>query len=173
MNFQIWRSAGDEFVLIGASLQEGGYMSFAGIWGIRTKQKREQHAVFIDETCGDYYYMTEKGKNWKKFIAMCPELEVFELWDENISTLGTLEQEKYLYEAGLRHSPLQDQLLALEKAGLKNVMVAQANGTIFPPHYLGSEYTYGTLALKVPAPNDIQIAYKNLAMRESPEEASK
>jgi len=173
MNFQIWRAIGDEFVLIGANLQEGGYMSFSGIWGIRTKQKREQHAVFIDETCGDYYYMTEKGKNWKKFKALCPELEQFEFWDENKARAGTYEQELLLYRVGALNAPYNDQLLELEKAGLKEVDVASATNTMFPPHFAGKTYTYGTLMLQLPAPNDIQIAYKNLAIRESPEEASK
>jgi hypothetical protein len=46
--------------LLSASLVEGGYLSFAGIWGIKTKQFRKgEHAVFADEVCGDYYYMTD------------------------------------------------------------------------------------------------------------------
>jgi hypothetical protein len=164
VNFQIWRSSGDEFVLLSASLVEGGYLSFAGIWGIRTKQKRDnEHAVFVDEVCGDYYYMTEKGKNWRKFKALCPELEQFEFWDENKARAGTYEQELLLYRVGASCDPYNDQLLELDKAGLKEVDVASATNTMFPPHYTGKTYTYGTLILQLPAPNNIQIAFKELA----------
>lgn len=164
MNCTIWRTLGDEFALIGASLEQGGYLSFAGIWGIKTKNKREnEHAVFEDETCGDYYYMTNKGKNWKKFKALCPELEQFEFWDENKAKTGTYEQELLLYRVGASCDPYNDQLLELEKAGLKEVDVASATNTIFPPHYTGNTYTYGTLMLQLPAPNSIQIAFKELA----------
>jgi hypothetical protein len=169
MNFQIWRSSGDEFVLIGAGLEQGGYLSFAGIWGIRTKQKREgEHAVFFDEVGSDYYYMTSKGKNWKKFKALCPELEQFEFWDENKARKGTYEQELLLYRVGALNAPYNDQLLELEKAGLKEVDVASATNTIFPPNYTGKTYTFGTLMLQLPAPNNIQIAFKELATKESP-----
>ena len=169
MNFQIWRSQGDEFVLIGAGLEQGGYLSFAGIWGIRTKQKREsEQAVFFDEVGGDYYYMTNKGKNWKKFKALCPELEQFEFWDENKARAGTYEQELLLYRLGASCDAYNDQLLDLDKAGLKEVDVASATNTIFPPHYTGKTYTYGTLMLQLPAPNSIQIAFKELATKESP-----
>ena len=150
--------------MLGASLEQGGYLSFAGIWGIKTKQKREnEHAVFADEACGDYYYMTNKGKNWKKFKGICPELEQFELWDENKARAGTYEQELLLYRVGALHAPYNEQLLELEKAGLKEVDVASATNTMFPPHYTGKTYTYGTLMLQLPAPNSIQIAFKELA----------
>ena len=169
MNFQIWRSQGDEFVLIGAGLEQGGYLSFAGIWGIRTKQKREsEQAVFFDEVGGDYYYMTNKGKNWKKFKALCPELEQFEFWDENKARAGTYEQELLLYRVGASSDAYNEQLLELDKAGLKEVEVASATNTMFPPHYTGKNYTYGTLMLQLPAPNSIQIAFKELATKESP-----
>lgn len=164
MNCTIWRTLGDEFALIGASLEQGGYLSFAGIWGIKTKNKREnEQAVFEDETCGDYYYMTNKGKNWKKFKALCPELEQFEFWDENKAKTGTYEQELLLYRVGASCDPYNDQLLELDKAGLKEVDVASATNTIFPPYYTGKTYTYGTLMLQLPAPNSIQIAFKELA----------
>jgi hypothetical protein len=164
MNCTIWRTLGDEFALIGASLEQGGYLSFAGIWGIKTKQKRDNEiAVFEDETCGDYYYMTNKGKNWKKFKALCPELEQFEFWDENKAKTGTYEQELLLYRVGASCDPYNDQLLELDKAGLKEVDVASATNTIFPPHYTRKTYTYGMLMLQLPAPNSIQIAFKELA----------
>ena len=150
--------------MIGASLEQGSYLSFAGIWGIKTKQKRDNEiAVFEDETCGYYYYMTNKGKNWKKFKALCPELEQFEFWDENKAKTGTYEQELLLYRVGASCDPYNDQLLELDKAGLKEVDVASATNTIFPPHYTGKTYTYGTLMLQLPAPNSIQIAFKELA----------
>jgi len=164
MNCTIWRTLGDEFALIGASLEQGGYFSFAGIWGIKTKNKREnEQAVFEDEVGGDYFYMTNKGKNWKKFKALCPELEQFEFWDENKARAGTYEQELLLYRVGASCDPYNDQLLELDKAGLKEVDVASATNTIFPPHYTGKTYTYGTLMLQLPAPNSIQIAFKELA----------
>ena len=164
MNCTIWRTLGDEFALIGASLEQGGYFSFAGIWGIKTKNKREnEQAVFEDEAGGDYYYMTNKGKNWKKFKALCPELEQFEFWDENKARAGTYEQELLLYRVGASCDPYNDQLLELDKAGLKEVDVASATNTMFPPHYTGKTYTYGTLMLQLPAPNSIQIAFKELA----------
>jgi len=164
MNCTIWRTLGDEFALIGAELSEDGYLSFAGIWGIKTKNKREnEHAVFEDEAGGDYYYMTSKGKNWKKFKALCPELEQFEFWDENKARAGTYEQELLLYRVGASCDPYNDQLLELEKAGLREVDVVSATNTIFPPHYTGKTYTYGTLMLQLPAPNNIQIAFKELA----------
>lgn len=169
MNFQIWRSSGDEFVLIGAGLEQGGYLSFAGIWGIKTKQKRDnEHAVFFDEVGADYYYMTSKGKNWKKFKALCPELEEFEFWDENKARAGTYEQELLLYRVGAFDAPYNEKLLELDKAGLKEVDVASATNTIFHPHYTEKTYTYGTLMLQLPAPNNIQIAFKELATKESP-----
>jgi len=164
MNCTIWRTSGDEFVLLSASLVEGGYLSFAGIWGIKTKNKREnEQALFEDEAGGDYFYMTSKGKNWKKFKALCPELEQFEFWDENKARAGTYEQELLLYGVGASCDPYNDQLLELDKAGLKEVDVASATNTIFPPHYTGKTYTYGTLMLQLPAPNNIQIAFKELA----------
>ena len=168
MNTQIWRSSAGEFVLLGASLEQGGYLSFAGIWGIRTKQKRNEHAVFVDEVGGDYYYMTDKGKNWKKFKGLCPELEQFEFWDENKARMGTYEQELLLYRVGALRAPYNEQLLELERVGLKEVNVESATNTIFPPHYTGKTYTYGTLMLQLPAPNSIQIAFKELATKESP-----
>ena len=168
MNCTIWRTQVDEFVLLSGSLAEGGYLSFAGIWGIKTKQFRKgEHAVFADEVCGDYYYMTEKGKNWRKFKGICPELEQFEFWDENKARAGTYEQELLLYRVGALSAPYNDQLLELEKAGLKEVDVASATNTMFPPHYTGKTYTYGTLMLQLPAPNNIQIAFKELATKES------
>lgn len=163
MNFQIWKSNADEFALVGGTLQEGGYLSFAGIWGIRTKQRRNEYAVFEDETSGDFYYMTSKGKNWSKFKALCPELEQFEFWDENKARAGTYEQELLLYRVGALNAPHNEQLVELEKAGLKEVDVASATHTIFPPHYTGNTYTYGSLMLQLPAPNSIQIAFKELA----------
>lgn len=169
MNCTIWRTQGDEFVLLSASLVEGGYLSFAGIWGIKTKNKREnEHAVFSDEVCGDYYYMTDKGKNWRKFKGICPELEQFEFWDENKARAGTYEQELLLYRVGALTAPYNEQLIELEKAGLKEVDVASATNTMFPPHYIGKTYIYGTLMLQLPAPNNIQIAFKELATKESP-----
>jgi hypothetical protein len=169
MNFQIWRSSDDEFVLIGAGLQHCGYLSFAGIWGIKTKQIRQnEHAVFVDEVGGDYYYMTNKGKNWKKFKSLCPELEQFEFWDENKARAGTYEQELLLYRVGAFNAPYNEKIIELEKAGLKEIDVSSAINTIFPPHYKGKTYTYGTLMLQLPAPNNIQIAFKELATKESP-----
>ena len=51
MNFTIWRATASEFALIACTLKEDRYISVAGIWGIRTKQKREnEQAVFEDET---------------------------------------------------------------------------------------------------------------------------
>ena len=170
MNFQIWRSSGDEFALIGAGMDETGYLSFAGIWGIRTKQKRDnEHAVFFDEVGGDYYYMTNKGKNWKKFVALCPELQQFEFWDENKARLGTLEQEQCIYYAGLQNAPFNEQILELTKAGLKEVDVKKERdrGTIFPHHYTGETYLYGSCMLGLPAPDAIQVAFNNIAKEET------
>jgi len=170
LNFQVWRTVGDEFLLASASMVEG-YISIAGIWGIRTKQKRNEHAVFEDEVCGDYYYMTNKGKNWKKFVALCPELKQFEFWDENSARIGTLEQEQCLYYAGLQDAPFNDRILELDKAGLKevDVMKEKARGTIFPPsYYTGGTYLYGSCVLKLPAPDTIQVAFSKMAKEESP-----
>ena len=69
---------------------------------------------------------------------------------------------------GASNAPYTDQLLELDKAGLKEVDVASATSTMFPPHYTGKTYTYGTLMLQLPAPNSIQIAFKELATKESP-----
>ena len=168
MNCQIWRASQDEFILVGGTLSEGGYLSFAGIWGIRTKNKRDNELpVFTDETSGDYYYMTDKGKNWKKFIALCPQLKQFEFWDENIARVGTLEQEQCIYYAGLKDAPFNEQILELQKADVKEVDVATSKGTIFPSHFLGKTYLYGSAILKLPAPNDIQIAFKDLCQEEA------
>jgi len=168
LNCQIWRASQDEFILVGGTLSEGGYLSFAGIWGIRTNNKRDNELpVFTDETSGDYYYMTDKGKNWKKFIALCPQLKQFELWDENIARVGTLEQEQCIYYAGLKDAPFNEQILELQKADLKEVDVATSKGTIFPSHFLGKTYLYGSAILKLPASNDIQIAFKDLCQEEA------
>lgn len=168
MNCQIWRASESEFILVGATLADGGYLSFAGIWGIRTKGKRDNELpVFTDETSGDYYYMTDKGKNWKKFIALCPQLKKFEFWDENHARMGTLEQEQCLYYAGLQDAPFNERVLELERADLKEVDVASAKGTIFPPQFLGKTYLYGSAMLRLPATNDIQIAFKELCQEEA------
>jgi len=168
LNCQVWRASENEFILVGATLSDGGYLSFSGIWGIRTKNKRDgECAVFTDETSGDYYYMTDKGKNWKKFIALCPQLKQFEFWDENITRAGTLEQEQCIYYAGLGDASFNDKILELEKADLKEVDVASVKGTLFPSHFLGKTYLYGSAILRLPAPNDIQIAFKELCQKEA------
>jgi len=111
--------------------------------------------------------MTDKGKNWKKFIALCPQLKQFELWDENMTRIGTLEQEQCIYYAGLKDAPFNEQILELEKADLKEVDVSKANGTIFPTSYLGHTYLYGSAILKLPAPSTIQVAFKELCQEEA------
>lgn len=169
MNFTIWRATASEFALIGCSLKEDRYISVAGIWGIRTKNKTEgQHAVFEDEANEEYYYMTDKGKNWKKFIALCPELKQFEFWDENLARIGTIEQEQCIYYAGLQHAPFNEQILELDKAGLKVVDVEseKKKGTIFPAYYTGETYLYGSCILRLPVPDTIQVAFNNIAREE-------
>ena len=167
MNFQIWRTVGDEFLLVSASMLDA-YISVAGIWGIKTKHKRNEHAVFEDEVCGDFYYMTDKGKNWKKFVALCPDLKQFELWDENSSRMCTLEQEQCIHYAGLQNAPFNEKLIELDKAELKEVDVKKqtAMGTIFPPNYTGDKYLYGSCILKIPAPHTIQVAFNKMAKEE-------
>jgi len=170
MSFQIWRAIAQEFVLIGCTLIEDRYISIAGIWGIRTKNKIEgQHAVFEDETAEggtDYYYCTGKGKNWPKFIAFCPELAPFEFWDENKARIGTLEQEKYLFTHDLKESHYAECIEALRNANIANVSVKHSIGTIFPPYYKGDIYTYGTLILSLPITDEIQLKFKQLAEKE-------
>lgn len=172
MSFTIWRATASEFALIACTLKEDRYISVAGIWGIRTKKRAEnQHAVFEDETAEggtDYYYMTEKGKNWNKFTSFCPELKQFEFWDENIARVGTLEQEQCIHYAGLKNAPFNEQMLELDKAGLREVDVEaeKKRGTIFPPHYTGQNYLYGTCVLKLPIPDTIQVAFNNIAKEE-------
>jgi hypothetical protein len=169
MNFTIWRTVGDEFLMAGASMVDG-YISISGIWGIKTKQIRKgEHAVFEDEANGDYYYMTDKGKNWKKMVALCPELKQFEFWDENIARVGTLDQEQCIHYAGMKDAPFNEKMLELDKAGLREVDVdaERKRGTIFPPHYTAQSYLYGTCILKLPAPDAIQVAFNNMAKEEA------
>ena len=170
MNFQIWRAKEGEFVLIGCSLTEDAYISISGIWGIQTKKRIEsEHAVFEDESAEggtDYYYCTGKGKNWPKFISLCPELKDFEFWDENKGRLGTLEQEQFLFCDKLKNAHFTECLQSLRVQNLDNVEIAKTTGTIFPPHYKSSVYTYGTLMLSLPLPDTLKLQLKQLAQKE-------
>ena len=170
MNFQLWRVIAHEFVLIGCTLSQDRYISIAGIWGIKTKNiVAGEKAVFEDETAEggtDYYYCTGKGKNWPKFIAFCPELEPFEFWDENKARIGTLEQEQYLFTHNLKEAHFAECMEALRKANLANINIKDTKGTIFTPHFKSDIYTYGTLILSLPITDEIQLQFKQLAIKE-------
>lgn len=154
-------------MLLGCSLKQGGYISISGIWGFISKAREPINPVFEDESSGLYFYMKDKGKNWSLFKALCPSLEEFEFWDENEARMGTLEQEKYLYENGLFYEQYSAQIEALHFAGLKEVSVSKSTGTNFPPNFMGDKYLYGSLVLSLPMPNDLQARYKQLITKEN------
>jgi hypothetical protein len=154
-------------MLLGCSLKQGGYISISGIWGFISKAREPIRAVFEDESSGLYFYMKDKGKNWSLFKALCPALEEFEFWDENEVRMGTVEQERYLYENGFFYEQYSSQIHALQNAGLKEVEVAKSTGTNFPPSFTGDKYLYGSLVLSLPMPNDLQARYKELITKEN------
>jgi len=155
-------------MLLGCNLKGGGFISISGIWGVATKSKI--HGIspaFEDESSGLCFYFKDKGKNWKLFKNLCPELSDFEFWDENETRMGTIEQEKFLFENGLFNSSYSEQVQRLEQAGLKEVDVAKSRGTNFPPDFMGNSYLYGTLSLSLPMPQELQIKYKQLITKEN------
>lgn len=155
-------------MLLGASMQEGGYISISGIWGVISRSKEAIPPIFEDESSGKYFYMSEKGKNWPLFVSLCPELKKFQFWDENKNRAGTFKQEWCLYERNLLYSPFADQIRALEEAKLKEVDVLDTQDiALFPPSYEGKTYLYGTLVLSLPMPKHLQWDFKELCKNES------
>jgi len=154
-------------MLLGCSLKAGGYISISGIWGFSSRSKESINPIFEDESSGLYFYMKDKGKNWSLFKSLCPALEEFEFWDENEARMGTIEQERYLYENGFFYEQYPSQIHALQVAGLKEVEVAKSTGTNFPPSFMGDKYLYGSLVLSLPMPNDLQARYKELITKEN------
>jgi len=167
INFQIWRAKQGQWILLGCSMKAGGFISISGLWGVSQSQRVQGLApVFEDESSGTFFYMKDKGKNWRLFKALCPELAEFEFWDENEHRMGTFEQEAFLHEKGMTHAPYVEKIEALANAGLKEVQSIKATGTNFPPNYLGDKYLYGTLDLSLPMPNDLQARFKQIAHKE-------
>jgi len=78
VNCNIWRTKENRWMLLGASMQEGGYISISGIWGIITSSKEAISPVFEDESSGKYFYLSDKDKNGPIFIALCPDLKKFQ-----------------------------------------------------------------------------------------------
>ena len=155
-------------MLLAASMQEGGYISVSGIWGVISRSKEAIQPVFEDESSGKYFYMSEKGKNWPLFASLCPELKKFQFWDENKNRAGTFKQEWCLYERNLLYSPFADQIGALEEAKLKEVDALDPQDiALFPPSYEGKTYLYGSLVLSLPMPKHLQWDFKELCKNES------
>ena len=155
-------------MLLGASMQDGGYISISGVWGVISRSKEVISPVFEDESSGNYFYLSGKGKNWPLFTALCPELKKFQFWDENRNRLGTFKQEWYLHEKNLLYSPFAEQLKALEEANLKEVDVLDPQDiALFPPSYEGKTYIYGSLVMSLPMPKHLQWDFKELCKNES------
>lgn len=155
-------------MLLGCNLKAGGFISISGIWGVATRNRIQGISpAFEDESSGTCFYFKDKGKNWKLFKGLCPELAEFEFWDENETRMGTIEQEKFLFDNGLSGSPYAEQIQRLDEAGLKEVDVSKSEGTNFPPSFMGQTYLYGTLNLSFPMPQELQIKYKQIITKES------
>ena len=162
MNTTIFRTMKDEWMMLGASLRQGGYFNFAGVWGTITKVKRDMVASFEDETGEggtNYYYVEDKGKNWPLFLRFEPLLTPFELWDSNDAREGTIEQERKLYNAGMLYASYSEKITAL--GDLKEVIISEIDQmTQFPPHFNSTTYLYGSLVLALPAPLNVQTLFK-------------
>lgn len=159
-------------MLLGATMEHGGYISIGGIWGFSSRAKGDGLSpVFEDETSRTSYYMKEKGKNWKVFRTLCPDLKKFEFWDENRTRSGTHKQELYLYENGLLWSSFGEKMIALENAGLREVSSRDPEDiALFPPNYTGEKYLYGSLVLSLPMPKHLQYDFEDFCRKEQKKE---